>query len=224
MPAVAWRRAPKETEARPRGPKPPRWSAERRASRVMIRLTGASHAPERFSALRPPLDFGVSEAKSQTPDANASRERDGLFDIVKWNDGERFRDEPQFATRSPVLILRSARAGAIPQTRTRVRASRRMRTSQCVRPHASRRIAARVGRGKHLRLRRAAMLLSMRARGAPRFGETNPTVILVKRTQGAFGQTKPSGEYACLVRANDQPAAVRNDRRGRFIVSDCYLQ
>ncbi len=129
MPAVAWRRAPKETEARPRGPKPPRWSAERRASRVMIRLTGASHAPERFSALRPPLDFGVSEAKSQTPDANASRERDGLFDIVKWNDGERFRDEPQFATRSPVLILRSARAGAIPQTRTRVRASRRMRTS-----------------------------------------------------------------------------------------------
>src|SRR6266704_1990531 len=56
-------------------------------------------------------------------------------------------------------------------------------TSQCVRPHPSRRIAARVGRGKHLRLRRAAMLLSMRARGAARFGETNPTVILVKRTQ-----------------------------------------
>src|SRR6266566_7690735 len=37
MPAVAWRRAPKETEARPRGPKSPRWSAERRASRVMGR-------------------------------------------------------------------------------------------------------------------------------------------------------------------------------------------
>src|SRR5262245_55846994 len=35
MPAVVGRRAPKETEARPRGPKPPRWSAERRASRVM---------------------------------------------------------------------------------------------------------------------------------------------------------------------------------------------
>src|SRR5262249_46622759 len=28
MPAVVGRRAPKETEARPRGPKPPRWSAE----------------------------------------------------------------------------------------------------------------------------------------------------------------------------------------------------
>src|SRR5262245_32872232 len=37
MPAVVGRRAPKEAEARPRGPKPPRWSAERRASRVMGR-------------------------------------------------------------------------------------------------------------------------------------------------------------------------------------------
>src|SRR5262245_57047181 len=35
LPAVVGRRAPKETEARPRGPKPPRWSAERRASSVM---------------------------------------------------------------------------------------------------------------------------------------------------------------------------------------------
>ena len=71
LPAVVGRRAPKETEARPRGPKPPRWSAERRASRVMGRKapckrltcrvmacpTGAA-APERFSALRPPLDSG----------------------------------------------------------------------------------------------------------------------------------------------------------------------
>src|SRR6516225_9000893 len=37
LPAAVGRRAPKETEARPRGPKPPRWSAERRASRVMGR-------------------------------------------------------------------------------------------------------------------------------------------------------------------------------------------
>src|SRR5215468_1348459 len=72
LPAVVGRRAPKETEARPRGPKPPRWSAERRASRVMGRKaprkrlarrvmacrTGASQAPERLSALRPPLDSG----------------------------------------------------------------------------------------------------------------------------------------------------------------------
>src|SRR5215472_10618196 len=70
-------------EARPRGPKPPRWSAERRASRVMgrkaprkrlaCRVISAftrvfdarwhasrvlSAAPERLSALRPPLDSG----------------------------------------------------------------------------------------------------------------------------------------------------------------------
>src|SRR6516165_7583995 len=54
MPAVVGRRAPKETEARPRGPKPPRWSAERRASRVISAFTrvltrygtqGASQAP-----------------------------------------------------------------------------------------------------------------------------------------------------------------------------------
>src|SRR6516225_11628005 len=37
LPAAVGRRAPKETEARPRGPKLPRWSAERRASRVMGR-------------------------------------------------------------------------------------------------------------------------------------------------------------------------------------------
>src|SRR5499427_2230195 len=36
LPAVV---APKETEARPRGPKPPRWSAERRASRVISAFT-----------------------------------------------------------------------------------------------------------------------------------------------------------------------------------------
>src|SRR5262252_4159785 len=54
LPAVVGRRAPKETEARPRGPKSPRWSAERRASRVISAFTrvltrygtqGASQAP-----------------------------------------------------------------------------------------------------------------------------------------------------------------------------------
>src|SRR5262252_8807368 len=69
-------------QARPRSPKPPRWSAERRASRVMGRKAPRKRlacrvisaftrvfdarwhaprvfrrAPERFSALRPPL-FG----------------------------------------------------------------------------------------------------------------------------------------------------------------------
>jgi hypothetical protein len=53
---------------------------------LCARPTGAA-APERFSALRPPLDSGVSEARMQTPDAkNAPRERDGLFDIVSWTE------------------------------------------------------------------------------------------------------------------------------------------
>src|SRR5215831_10817824 len=84
LPAVVGRRAPKETEARPRGPKPPRWSAERRASRKRLARrvtacpTGASHAPERPSALRPP-SIRVSEAKVKTPGAkNAPRERGGV--------------------------------------------------------------------------------------------------------------------------------------------------
>src|SRR5262249_56498957 len=64
----------------PGSPKSPRWSAERRASRVRGRKaprkrlaryvtacpTGVSQTPERLSALRPPLD-GVSEAKKQRP-------------------------------------------------------------------------------------------------------------------------------------------------------------
>src|SRR5262249_11990353 len=51
LPAVVGRRAPKETEARPRGPKPPRGSAERRAPRVMANLRSMAiqgvHVPYR---------------------------------------------------------------------------------------------------------------------------------------------------------------------------------
>src|SRR5262249_26594303 len=119
-----------------------------------------------------------------------------------------------------VLILRSGRAEKVPQTGTRVRASRRMRTApisglpeigriQCPSrlqptwvPSCFETHRGALGLWKHLRSHPAAMLLSMRARGATH-----------------FGQTKPSGEYACLVRANDQPAAVQNDRRRRFTVS-----
>src|SRR5258707_9236942 len=84
LPAVVGRRAPKEPEARPREPKTatverreasvPRhkrvharldalWDARRLASAwpaaSCAGLTGASHAPERLSALRPPLDSGA---------------------------------------------------------------------------------------------------------------------------------------------------------------------
>src|SRR5215471_20167704 len=61
-----------------------------------------------------------------------------------------------------VLILRSAHAQALPQSRTRVRASRRMRTAtawpSCFETHRSA-----LGLWKRLRSRLAAMLLSMRA-------------------------------------------------------------
>src|SRR5262245_48424293 len=93
LPAVVGRRAPKETEARPRGPKPPRWSAERRASRVMGRKAPRKRlacrvmcTPHGCSAEHPNVSrrsahpsFRVSEAKVQTPGAkNAPRERGGV--------------------------------------------------------------------------------------------------------------------------------------------------
>src|SRR6266446_4963539 len=90
----------------PGSPKPPRWSAERRASRVMGRKaprkrlvrrvtacrTGVPPSTRTFLGAPPTPRFGVSEAKSQTPGAeNAPRERvdagtsrSGLFDIVRW--------------------------------------------------------------------------------------------------------------------------------------------
>ena len=83
------------------GPKSPRRSAERRASRVMGRKalrsapslprqkrsrasdaagpTGAA-APVRLSALRPPLMVGI---QFHAPGANAPRECDRLFEIVR---------------------------------------------------------------------------------------------------------------------------------------------
>ena len=109
LPAAVGRRAPKETEARPRGPKPPRWSAERRASCVMGRKAPRKRlacrvisaftrvfdarwrtprvfrrAPERLSALRPSLGSGERSKVANPGRKNAPRERDGLFDIVRW--------------------------------------------------------------------------------------------------------------------------------------------
>src|ERR1700724_4068372 len=105
LPAVVGRRAPKETEARPREPKiataarreasVPRhkrvharldalWDARRLASAwpaaSCAGLTGASHAPERLSALRPPLDSGERSKVANPGRRNAPRERDGLFE------------------------------------------------------------------------------------------------------------------------------------------------
>src|SRR5262252_9942291 len=99
LPAVVGRRAPKETEARPREPKIA--TLERREASVpRYGKQGASQAPGTLrygvphgcSAEHPNVSrrsahpsIRVSEATMQTPGAkNAPRERDGLFDIVRW--------------------------------------------------------------------------------------------------------------------------------------------
>src|SRR6516165_7938949 len=73
----------------PRGERPASWDARRLASAWPAAScagpTGASHAPERFSALRPPLDSGSVKQRMQNPGRkSAPRERDGLFEIVSW--------------------------------------------------------------------------------------------------------------------------------------------
>jgi hypothetical protein len=76
-----------------------------------------------------------------------------------------------------VLILRSVRDEVVPQTRTCVHASRRMRTASA-RALMLRDASQRVRRSEGPASRRAAMLLSMRAaRFAAHFGETNPTLL-----------------------------------------------
>jgi hypothetical protein len=157
LPAVVGRRAPKETEARPREPKTatverreasvPRhklWDARRLARRlacrVMCRPHGCSAEHPNVSRRSAHPSFGVSEATMQNPGRpNAPREREWLFDIVR-------RELPKTVRRraasSAVLMLRSAHAQALPQSRVSVRASRRMRTAG---PHASRRTAADLG-------------------------------------------------------------------------------
>src|SRR5262249_31353640 len=98
LPAVIGRRAPKETEARPeaqnrhggapRGERPAAWDARRLASAWRIASRYARRVPRthpNVSRRSAHPSFGVSEAKLQTPDAeNAPRERDGLFEIVRW--------------------------------------------------------------------------------------------------------------------------------------------
>ena len=88
-------------EARARSPKPPRWSAERRAShviwdarrlarrlayRVMIRPTGVPPSARTFLGAPPTPRFGGSEAKVANPGRGkrvAGTGRSGLFDIVR---------------------------------------------------------------------------------------------------------------------------------------------
>src|SRR5215831_17312060 len=99
-----------------------------------------------------------------------------------------------FGMRSSVLILRSARAEEVPQVQTRRARVSKDEDGHGAGPHASRRIAAQPTRASVCG--RAAMLLSMRARR-----------ILAKRSQWR----RSHGE--------NQPAAARNGRRLRTIVS-----
>ena len=104
------------------------------------------------------------------------------------------------AAGSAILILRSAHAQALPQSRTRVRASRRMRTTtawpSCFETHRS-----------------VTMLGSRRPRSrcdAPQHEGRGRTAH--------FGETKPMGSMpACSMR--NRPAVAGSDRRRRSIVS-----
>jgi hypothetical protein len=90
------RQAPGERSAA-RGQKSPRWSAERRASSERRgRLTRALGVPQGtlrrctehrnvLSALRHPSFPGARSKKQNLGAKNAPRERDGLFEMVKWN-------------------------------------------------------------------------------------------------------------------------------------------
>jgi hypothetical protein len=174
----------------------PRWSAERRASRVMGRKAPRKRlacrvisaftrvfdarwraprvfrrAPERFSALRPPLSPGERSKGANPGRKNASRERDGLFDIVSCLKLDAHPHPEERACQRPA-----------PHSSARARVSKGegghgMQPS-CFETHRNARPL-----WKHLRSRRAAMLLSMRARH-----------VLGERSQRSFGRTTPRGK------------------------------
>src|SRR3954469_22966817 len=95
------------------GRKSPRWSAERRASRVMgratphkrgsSRLANATTTQVRLSALRPPLHSGMDakgKERTRTQQRAAGTKKRTLFDIVNRDAGQRFI-EPRLRTPEP---------------------------------------------------------------------------------------------------------------------------
>src|SRR5215510_7430979 len=111
-----------------------------------------SAAPERLSALRPPLDSGERSKVANPGRKSAPRERDGLFDIVSWAE-----------TRCCPHPEERACASASARSNARARVSKdedgRLGLPSCFETHRSA-----VRPWKRLRSRPAAMLLSMRAR------------------------------------------------------------
>jgi hypothetical protein len=110
-------------EARPRSPKPPRWSAERRASRVMgrkaprlgawraalrARPTGALAQHPNVSRRSAHPSSRGERSKGQSPGAkNALREREGLFEMVN-----RVRARPRLLRVPGCDAARAQRSGA----------------------------------------------------------------------------------------------------------------
>ncbi len=219
MPAAVWRRAPKETEARPRvknrhggaprGERPASWDARRLARRLAYRVISAftrvfdahdtphgCRCTRTFLGAPPTPRFGVSEARMRNPGRRkcaAGRRRAVCMVSSAVRDARPHPEERAGRRRS---------ANAKPRTRVSKDEDERLGLPSCFETHRS---ARRLW--KHLRSSRAAMLLSMRA-----------------RVRGAFWPNEAKREPACLVRAKHQPAAVRNIRRRNFIVTDCYLQ
>jgi hypothetical protein len=123
------------------------WRAALRARPRVFR-----RAPERLSALRPPL-VGVSEAKRQSPDAAMrARERDALFDMVKNARAGDVRPHPEECAREKLSANSNARA------RVSKDGDERLPAHSCFETHRSA-----LRRRQRLRSRRAAMLLGMRA-------------------------------------------------------------
>src|SRR5215471_2298397 len=215
-----------EREARPRGPKPPRRSAERRASRVMGRKAPRKapglpryvqaprvfrRAPERFSALRPPL-FGASEAKvaSLGRQRVARTRRSGLFEIVSC--------ERRDARPHPEERARRRRSANF----ERVRASRRMRTDapSCFETHRS---ATMLGR-KRARSRCDAPQHEGRG-GTAHFGEAKPMCPHWKSSPRKRGPMI-TGRWSWVpaLRRRTDPRLQETIAGSVPLFADCYLQ
>jgi hypothetical protein len=180
--------------------------------------TGASQAPVRLSALRHPSNSGERSEKTKPGRKNASRERDGMFEMVS-------RDSDSYAVRRPHPEERARRRR--PADASGARASRRMRTSLCMRPHASRRIASQPVCGSmHAPLRCDAPQHEGGGWAAhfgqtnpiAHFGQTNPTIISAKRSQASFASSPRKRGPMITSRCSWVPALAalsRDDNRVR---------
>src|SRR5262249_49568452 len=177
-----------ETEARPRvknrhggaprGERPALWDARRLARRLACRVMctpNGCRCTRTFLGAPPTPRCGVGEAKSQNPGADMRRGNDGLFDIVSC----------RYAML--VLILRSAHTEVLPQTRTRVRASRRMRTGEGARALMLRDASQR-GSGV------AAPALAARCDAPQHEGRSGRCILAKRPNESCSGRPRESGD------------------------------